>query len=104
MTSVLYTVEPGNTLWGIAQHFGTTVDELVSHNNISDMNMIFPGQQLIIPIGTSSVPKWYAVRPGDTLYTISLRYNLDVNEIIENNNLDDPNRIYPGQLIMLHNM
>ena len=49
-------------------------------------------------------PKWYAVRPGDSLYTISVRYGLDVNDIIDINNLDNPNTIYPGQLIMLHNM
>lgn len=50
-----------------------------------------------------TAPKWYAVRPGDTLYTISLRYGLDINDIIDNNNLVNPNTIYPGQLIMLHN-
>lgn len=103
MTTIYYTIEPGDTLWGIAQHFGTTVDNLLRHNNIQDMNRIYPGQQLNIPTGMMAAPKWYAVRPGDTLYTISLRYGLDINDIIDNNNLENPNTIYPGQLIMLHN-
>lgn len=44
-----YTVQPGDTLWGIAQRHGTTVDELVAANNIADRNLIHPGQVLIIP-------------------------------------------------------
>lgn len=104
MTTIFYTVEPGDTLWGIAQHFGTTVEHLLRHNNIQDMHRIYPGQQISIPSQSISVPKWYAVRPGDNLYTISLRYGIDVNDIIDMNNLDNPNRIYPGQLIMLSNM
>lgn len=104
MTSLFYTVEPGNTLWGIAQHFGTTVDDLMRHNNLADPNKIFPGQQLRIPLGMVSTPKWYAVRPCDTLFTITQRYGVDINDVIEYNNLENPNMLYPGQLIMLHNM
>ncbi|MEE1282404.1 MAG: LysM peptidoglycan-binding domain-containing protein [Acutalibacteraceae bacterium] len=103
MTTIYYTIEPGDTIWGIAQYFGTTVDELLRYNNIQDMNRIHPGQQIHIPTKMMTAPKWYAVRPGDTLYTISLRYGLDINDIIDNNNLVNPNTIYPGQLIMLHN-
>lgn len=103
MTTILYTIEPGDTLWGIAQNFGTTIEHILRHNNIQDVNRIYPGQQLRIHTGTMRPPKWYAVRPGDTLYTISLRYGLDINDIIDYNNLDNPNVIYPGQLIMLNN-
>lgn len=44
-----YTVRPGDTLWGISQRYGTTVDELVRLNNIQDPNLIYPGQVLRIP-------------------------------------------------------
>lgn len=43
-----YVVRPGDTLWSIAQRFGTTVDRLVKLNNINNPDLIFPGQRLRI--------------------------------------------------------
>lgn len=37
------------TLWGIAKHFGTSVSALASANGISNPNLIYPGQQIVIP-------------------------------------------------------
>ena len=47
METVNYTVRSGNTLFGIAQFFGTTVDMILKHNNISDPNKIYPGWRLV---------------------------------------------------------
>ena len=41
-----YTVRSGDNLTFIAQRFGTTVDQLVSWNNIKNANLIYPGQKL----------------------------------------------------------
>lgn len=46
-----YTVVSGDTLSGIAARFGTTVANLVSANNITNPNLIYPGQVLVIPDG-----------------------------------------------------
>lgn len=46
-----YTVVRGDTLSAIAAKFGTTVADLVSANNITNPNLIYPGQVLIIPDG-----------------------------------------------------
>lgn len=43
-----YTVQPGDTLFGIAERFGTTVQNLVNLNQIADPNLIFVGQRLLI--------------------------------------------------------
>jgi LysM repeat protein len=45
----LYIVAVGDTLTGIAERFGTTVDELIAANGLTDPNAIQPGQTLIIP-------------------------------------------------------
>ncbi len=44
-----YTVQTGDTLFAIAQRFGTTVEALVQANNIANPNVIFVGQVLTIP-------------------------------------------------------
>lgn len=44
-----HVVTQGETLSGIARHFGTTVEALVAANNIENPDVIHPGQELIIP-------------------------------------------------------
>lgn len=51
-----YTVRPRENLTVIANRFGTTVDELVRLNNISNRDLIFEGQELILPEGTAETP------------------------------------------------
>jgi spore coat assembly protein SafA len=46
----VYIVQPGDTLFKIAQRFGTTVDAILRANpEITDPNLIFPGQKILIP-------------------------------------------------------
>lgn len=101
METVLYTVLPGNTLFGIANFFGTTVDEIAKLNNISDTDFIYPGQEIRVPVGKPMAPRYYVVRPEDTLYAIASRYGLTVGDILNMNKLGNPNLIYPGQILKL---
>jgi 2',3'-cyclic-nucleotide 2'-phosphodiesterase/3'-nucleotidase/5'-nucleotidase len=45
----LYVVEVGDSVWEIAQKFGTTVEKIVALNELTNMRLIRPGQKLIIP-------------------------------------------------------
>jgi LysM repeat protein len=46
-----YTVRPGDTLFRIARLHGTTVAAIVAANDLSNPNLIIPGQVLVIPTG-----------------------------------------------------
>lgn len=46
--AVIYTVQPGDSLWKIAKHFDTTVDRILMVNDVEDPDKIYPGQKLLI--------------------------------------------------------
>ncbi len=98
---VTYTVRPGNTLYAIAQFFGTTGDEIAEANGLVPPYTIYPGQELILPIEEIRSPRYYVVRPGDTILGIADRYGLELENILSLNKLENPNIIYPGQILRL---
>ena len=99
-----YVVKSGNTLSGIAARFGTTVQYLARINGISNPNLIYPGQ--ILKIGASGVSAQggrgtttYVVKYGDTLSGIALRFGTTVADLVELNDISNPNLIYAGQVL-----
>lgn len=48
-TGKLYVVEAGDSLWKIAQKFGTTVEKIIACNELADPNLLRCGQEIIIP-------------------------------------------------------
>ena len=45
----------------------------------------------------------YIVQPGDSIWSIAIKFNLDTNLLIKNNSLKDPYRIYPNQKLIISN-
>lgn len=99
-TTFSYTVRPGDTLWALSRRFGTTVETLVELNHIQNPNLIYVNQILRIP-GTAQPERTYTVQPGDTLWGISQVYGVTVNQLVQLNNISNPNLIYPGQVLRL---
>ncbi|MEW9501765.1 N-acetylmuramoyl-L-alanine amidase family protein [Jeotgalibacillus marinus] len=89
-----YTVQRGDTLSSIARRFNTTVDALVSLNELSEPNLIYVGQTL-------KVSYTYTVQRGDTLSSIARRFNTTVDALVSLNGLSDPNLIYIGQTLKI---
>ena len=106
---VNYTIRSGDTLSKIATRYGTTVKELTQLNQISNPNLIFPGQ--VIRILTNSTVNGsetratgsitYTVRRGNILSQIARVYGVTVQHIVELNNISNPNLIYPGQKLRI---
>lgn len=97
MKTVTYTVRKGNTLFGIANFFGTTVDKILKVNNIQDPNTIYVGQTIAVPVDTEALDGFvYVTRPGDTLWSIAQRFGTTVENIAKKNGMCNPNMLYPG--------
>lgn len=47
-TKELYTIKPGDTLWDIAQKYGTTVGKIAAENNIKNPDKIYAGQKIYV--------------------------------------------------------
>ena len=83
--SITYTVQAGDSLWLIAQRYGTTVDAIIQANNLTS-NILQIGQVLRIPVSQSPYVE-YTVRAGDTLWDLSRRYGTTVEAIMQANGL-----------------
>ena len=85
--TILYIVQPRDTLYSISLMFGTTIESIKRLNNLTS-DIITPGQELIIneniPIGETD---FYVVKRGDTLYSIAIANGITVDELITINNL-----------------
>jgi LysM repeat protein len=103
-TSTHYTVQAGDTLGSIAAKFGTTFGALAAANGISDPNLIYVGQVLVIagaPAGGSAGGSTYTVRAGDTLGSIAAKFGTSYQALASLNHISDPNYIYVGQVLNL---
>lgn len=89
-----YIVKSGDTLYGIAKKYNTTVDNLKVINNLNS-NLLSIGQKLMLP-GNN----YYVVQKGDTLYGIAKRYNTTVDSIKSKNNLSS-NLLSIGQKLII---
>lgn len=110
VTNTTYTVKRGDTLSEIALKYNTTVSNLANLNNISNPNLIYPGQVITIngsnniENGKNSCGKiTYTIKRGDTLSSIARKYNTSVNKLVMLNNISNPNLIYAGNIIIISN-
>lgn len=121
-----YTVRKGDSLNKIARKHHVSTASLRKSNKIKG-NLIHPGQNLLIPVSTSSNkarqyarsskktasnarpvtpavsgnPVIVSVRKGDTLWSLSRRYNVSLNELARWNQIDVNDLLQMGQKIKI---
>ena len=93
-----YTVQPGDTLFGIARSHGVTMKLLQKANGLQDPDALHEGQRLKIPRLSGEV---HYVRQGETLEDIALRSGICASRIRETNGLEPGEAVYPGMRLVL---
>ncbi len=104
----IHIVKSGDTLSSISKFYSINKDLIIKLNNLKDENYIFVGQNLIISKFTENLTKhsdlinnYHIVQTGENLTEISNKYNLKVIDLIEINNLNNPDSIKVGQKLII---
>ncbi len=92
-----YVVKSGDTLSGIATHFGVTTDTILWANNLADANALAPGQSLTILPASGLL---YIVKAGDTAESLASAYQSNAAQILSFNNAEVKGLI-PGMQIII---
>lgn len=99
----VYIVQEGDTLWSIAARFGVGVDELQAANGIANPSQIAVGDQLVIPglQGVQGVIVTKSVPFGETLESLSRRYQVGQDVLVRLNRLTSPAELFAGATLIL---
>jgi len=110
-----YTIRSGDTLSTIAGSFSTTVEAIQEVNNLPG-HFIRAGDRLVIPnssVGGGSIPSapdfkvsipssgTYRVRRGDSLWSISRRFGVSMEQLMAGNSIGSRDVLQIGQVITL---
>ncbi|GAB4117081.1 MAG: hypothetical protein Kow00103_13490 [Candidatus Caldatribacteriota bacterium] len=111
ISPIVYTVKPGDSLWSISQKYGASTKLIAEINNLNPQSILRVGQSLEIPAtggGIESNEKNpeptiidYSVVKGDTLWSISRKFDVKMNLIISTNNLTEISRLSIGQVLKI---
>ncbi|MBE7552169.1 MAG: LysM peptidoglycan-binding domain-containing M23 family metallopeptidase [Anaerolineales bacterium] len=104
----IYTVQPGDTLAAIALRYNRNLFDIALANNLSNFDLIFPGQRLTLPNISAQIAatpqgdgRTHIVRPGDTLFSIANIYGVSPEAIVGVNRLVNPDFLQVGQTLKI---
>jgi murein DD-endopeptidase MepM/ murein hydrolase activator NlpD len=98
-----YVVQPGDSLYAIAQRFGLTLESLQAANPGVDPAALAVGQALAVPgfEGVSGTLGTLVLEPGETLPSLSLRLGLARETLIRLNRVVNPDGLYMHQTMVV---
>ena len=99
--SLEYTVKRGDTLSEIARDHDVSLSDVIELNELSNPDLIRPGQVILIPGVDGSVEQVHVVSNGETLAKIASTYGATASAVAEANKMANPDLIRPGQEILI---
>lgn len=107
-SSMVYTVQSGDTLWKVAQKFNVTTQVIIEANNLDPTKYLYIGQKLTIPGQSTVQPEQpatgtttYFVQSGDTLWKVAQKFGVTTQAIVDTNKLDPTKYLYIGQKLII---
>jgi LysM repeat protein len=113
-TPIIHVVQSGETVMGIASHYGIDPDTVMAANGLDQESarLLHSGQELVIPStgpvggplpgGNAQGPQIvHVVQTGDTLSSIAVQYDASLDAIMAVNDLSSVDLIYAGQSIIV---
>ena len=99
----IYIVQPGDTLGVISARFGVSMTDIMDANSLTNPDALTAGIQLVIPglTGISGILVSAVVPLGETLQSLSLKYQVPVNALVKLNRLTSPNEVFAGSSIII---
>ena len=94
---IIHVVGSGETLWSIANRYGSSIQQIASVNELPNPDQLVIGQALVIPIAATH----HTVRSGETLWHIAQRFGVPINSIIQANHLTNPAMINIGTVLII---
>lgn len=105
------TVQQGETVYSLSRKHNVPADVILRANNLQSASMIQPGQRLVIPVRkAASVPapvvqsapgSMHTTVSGDTIYSLSRKYNVTPQAIANANNLTLSTQLKIGQQVRI---
>ena len=99
----IHIVQVGDTITSISNFYSIKKDFIIKLNNLKDENYIYVGQNLKISDSNNESKniRYYVVQKGESLTEISTKYGLRLKDLIEFNNLKNPDSLEVGSKLFL---
>lgn len=94
----IHVVQPGDSMYRLAQQYGVSMDRLIQDNQLPDPSQLVVGQAIVIRYPALT----HTVRAGDSLYSIAQTHNTTAIQLLRDNPaLQGRDLIYPGQILVV---
>ncbi len=100
-SGIVHIVQRGETLYSIARRYNVNVWTLARANGITNPNLIYVGQRIVVPSAQATGGTVHIVQRGETMLQIALRYGVDAWTIARANGITNLNYIYVGQRLVI---
>ncbi|MDF2521577.1 MAG: hypothetical protein K0R84_2205 [Clostridia bacterium] len=106
MNTVPYIAQSDDNFYKLSKCYKVTLDDLIEANPGANPDTLEMGQIISIPVTAPpspgpSISEIYEVQEGDTMYKLSLRYNVSLSALIKANLHINPESLLPGQWICI---